>query len=232
MTRPSWWCLRTCLGLQHVGGRSWIESAGCCGTTGTPSPRPRMTAGNLGGLAQSRKRFLLVARHQAKVPPFLYEPPKRPLRAVGDVLGHMPLAGDIARGGPMHRVPSLQWQTWVRLAFVEAGSDWRSLNRLRVEDAQLADFRLAPDIDWHAGVLGVRAWDDHACTITGNARPGTGAYSIADPRRADGVAAFGQYGVKGWEDTSQTVIGKAAVGAGGFAVADPRHGGPEKFNNV
>ena len=59
-----------------------------------------------------------------------------------------------------------------------------------------------------------------------------GAYSVADPRRPDGVAAFGQYGVKGWDDTSQTAIGKAAVGAGHFAVADPRHGGPEKFNNV
>ena len=47
--------------------------------------------GELGGLAQSRKRFLLVARHIAKVPPFLYEPPKRPLASVGSVLGRMPL---------------------------------------------------------------------------------------------------------------------------------------------
>lgn len=29
----------------------------------------------LGGIAQSRKSFLLVARHQETVPPFLYEPP-------------------------------------------------------------------------------------------------------------------------------------------------------------
>lgn len=33
--------------------------------------------GVIGGLAQSRKRFLLVARHVEKVPPFLYEPEKR-----------------------------------------------------------------------------------------------------------------------------------------------------------
>ena len=45
--------------------------------------------GELGGLAQSRKRFLLVARHLEKVPPLLYEPERRPLRAVGDVLGRM-----------------------------------------------------------------------------------------------------------------------------------------------
>jgi hypothetical protein len=188
--------------------------------------------GELGGLAQSRKRFLLVARHRQKVPPFLYEPPKRPLRAVGDVLGRMPLPGDVARAGPMHRVPSLQWQTWVRLAFVEAGSDWRSLNRLRIENGNLAEFRLVPETHWHPGVLGVRPWSAPIGTVTGNARPGTGAYSVADPRRQEGVAAFGQYGVKDWNDTSQTIIGKAAVGAGQFTVADPRHIGPPKFNNV
>ncbi|MFF6563575.1 DNA cytosine methyltransferase, partial [Pseudomonas aeruginosa] len=68
--------------------------------------------GELGGLAQSRKRFLLVARHVEKVPPFLYEPEKKSLRAVGDILGRMPLPGDIEAAGPMHRVPSLQWKTW------------------------------------------------------------------------------------------------------------------------
>lgn len=56
--------------------------------------------GELGGLAQSRKRFLLVARHVEKVPPFLYEPEKKTLRAVGDILGRMPLPGDIEAGGP------------------------------------------------------------------------------------------------------------------------------------
>ena len=68
--------------------------------------------------------------------------------------------------------------------------------------------------------------------MTGNARPGAGAFSVADLRRADDVAAFGQYGVKRWDEVWQTVIGKAAVGAGHFAVADPRHDGPAKFSNV
>lgn len=119
--------------------------------------------GELGGLAQSRKRFLLVARHMEKVPPFLYEPEKRSLRAVGDILGRMPLPGDL-RAGPMHRVPSLQWKTWVRLAFVEAGSDWRSLNKLRVVDGKLADYLIVPDM--HSGMLGVNAWKEHAGTVT------------------------------------------------------------------
>ena len=49
-----------------------------------------------------------------------------------------------ARVGPMHRTPRLQWRTWVRLAFVEAGKDWRSLERLRVRDGVLADYLILP----------------------------------------------------------------------------------------
>src|SRR3546814_3784118 len=36
--------------------------------------------GVIGGLAQSRKRFLLIARHSAKVPPFVYQPKHPRLR--------------------------------------------------------------------------------------------------------------------------------------------------------
>jgi site-specific DNA-cytosine methylase len=187
--------------------------------------------GELGALAQTRKRFLLVARHEQKVPPFLYEPPKRALRAVGDILDRMPLAGDVERAGPMHRVPSLQWQTWVRLAFVEAGSDWRSLRRLRVEDGQLKDFQLMPDHAWHNGALGVQPWDRPACTVTGNGRPGTGAFSVADPS-INGHARSVQLGVRPWSEPAPVVTGKMFVGGGPHAVADPRHNGPAKFNNV
>lgn len=180
--------------------------------------------GKLGGLAQSRKRFLLVARHAEKVPPFLYQPEQRRLRGVGEILDRMPLPGDPA-GGPMHRVPSLQWRTWVRLAFVEAGSDWRSLNRLLVENGALADYGIAPHVGWHAGVLGVKSWSDPATTVTSRSGTTNGTYAVADPRRGEDLGEYGQYGVKGWDETSQAVTGKAAVGAGRFAVADPRYAG-------
>ena len=172
--------------------------------------------GELGGLAQSRKRFLLVARHTEKVPPFLYQPDAKPLRAVGDVLGRMLLPGD-QRAGPMHRIPSLQWKTWVRLAFVEAGSDWRSLNRLAVEDGVLRDYLIVPDM--HNGVLGVRRWEDASGTVTGNARPQTGAFSVADPRQT--LYAAG-YGVTPWHASSGAVAGESLPSNGRFAVADPR----------
>lgn len=175
--------------------------------------------GELGGLAQSRKRFLLVARHMAKVPPLLYEPARRPLRAVGDVLGRMLLPGDL-RAGPMHRVPSLQWKTWVRLAFVEAGSDWRSLNRLAVAGGVLRDYLVVPTM--HHGTMGVRTWREPTGTVTGNARPATGAFSVADPRAADAAAQYQQYGVRRWADTSGAVTGQSAAGGGAHSVADPR----------
>ncbi len=185
--------------------------------------------GELGGLAQSRKRFLLVARHAEKVPPFLYEPVRRPLQAVGSVLGRMPLAGDVERAGPMHRVPALQWKTWVRLAFVEAGSDWRSLNRLQVQDGVLRDYLVVPD--YHAGYLGVHNWGDTTGTVQGNSLPSNGAFSIADPRAAAGAAQYQQYGVLRMEDTAGAVIGVKSPGQGTFSVADPRHHGPAKHSD-
>jgi site-specific DNA-cytosine methylase len=186
--------------------------------------------GELGGLAQSRKRFLLVARHMAKVPPLLYEPEKKSLRAVGDVLGRMLLPGDL-RAGPMHRVPSLQWKTWVRLAFVEAGSDWRSLNKLAIEDGNLRDFLIVPAM--HRGGYGVRDWAEPCGVVAGESRPSNGAFSVADPRFDpssqwnDGHA----YGVKAWTEPSATVTGKLAPGSGYGSVADPRHAGPAKHSN-
>ena len=179
--------------------------------------------GELGGLAQSRKRFLLVARHIEKVPPFLYEPEKKTLRAVGDILGRMPLAGDIAAAGPMHRVPALQWKTWVRLALVEAGKDWRSLNDLSIEDGYLRDLIIVPEA--YAGYLGVNNWGDSMGTVAGRSSPTNGAFSVADPRAREGALQYQQYGVRRWDETSGAVIGVKSPGQGTFSVADPRDPG-------
>lgn len=186
--------------------------------------------GVIGGLAQSRKRFLLVARHTAKVPAFLYEPPVKRLQGVGTVLGRMPLPGaEVA--GPMHRVPSLQWKTWVRLAFVAAGSDWRSLNSLEVVDGHLRDYLIVPE--HRNGFLGVHTWEDTTGAIAGKSLPTNGAFSIADPRFAqsskwnDGHA----YGVLPWSEPSGTIAGQQSPGQGYYTVADPRHDGPAKHNN-
>lgn len=197
--------------------------------------------GELGGLAQSRKRFLLVARHLEKVPTMLYEPAKRPLRAVGDVLGKLPMPGT---GNAMHRLPSLAWKTWVRLAFVEAGKDWRSLNRLQVSDGYLSDYLIVPQMfrdglgafsvadprfaasaKWHDGqAYGVRRWDESTGTVAGQQNPGQGAYSVADPRC--GTTKHNNcFRVVRWAGPAGTVTGGGHPSAGGQCVADPRPSG-------
>ncbi|WP_176331641.1 DNA cytosine methyltransferase [Burkholderia vietnamiensis] len=174
------------------------------------------------GMAQSRKRFLLVARHTEKVPAFLYEPPQNRLQGVGTLLGRMPPPGDVEAAGPMHRVPSLQWKTWVRLAFVEAGSDWRSLNKLAVENGQLRDYLIVPER--RGGHLGVVDWTEPAGTVAGESLPTNGAFSVADPRFAqsakwnDGHA----YGVLPWDEHCGTIAGQQTPGQGYYTVADPR----------
>jgi len=185
--------------------------------------------GHLGNLAQSRKRFLLVARHQEKIPPFVYQPQKRSLRAVGQVLEKLPLPG-VSSAGAMHRMPSLQWKTWVRLAFVKAGSDWRSLRDLRVADGYLTDFSIVPEWAMHNGVLGVCPWSDALGTVQGSSLPTNGRFSVADPRISQS-AEYGQLGVRKWKQPTGTVTGQRSPGQGGFAVADPRVQG-ERFNHI
>lgn len=184
--------------------------------------------GEIGGLAQSRKRFLLVARHVEQVPAFLYEPEKRSLRAVGDVLSRMPLAGDIEQAGPMHRVPACQWKTWVRLALVEAGKDWRSLSRFAIEDGHLRDFVIVPE--YRAGYLGVHQWQDTAGTVAGRSTPTNGKFSVADPRPTSN-AEYTQYGVLPYDRHCGVVTGQRSPGQGTFSVADPRMSG-ERHKNV
>ena len=88
-----------------------------------------------------------------------------------------------------------------------------------------------PEQAWRNGTLGVQPWHEPAGTVTGNGRPGTGAFSVADPS-IDGHARSVQLGVRAWSEPAPVVTGKMFVGGGPHAVADPRHNGPTKFNNI
>lgn len=210
--------------------------------------------GELGGLGQHRRRFLLVARHREKVPPFLYEPPRRRVRSVGETIGDLALP-DAPASGPMHRLPRISWDTWVRLALIPAGGDWRALRgrdfgRFRIVSSESRHWNqmrvvgwdeAAPTVigstrpgsgaasvadprSWHRGVLGVRRWEDPSATVTGRAGATTGVYSVADPRNPD-WGAYGQYGVRRWEEPSGAVTSQAGPGQGVFSIADPRPSG-------
>jgi len=174
--------------------------------------------GVVGGLSQHRRRYLLVARHPAKVPPFVFTAPERRVRSIGEAIGPLPMPDDPA-GGPMHRLPRLNWLTWLRLALIPAGGDWRNLC-----DVGPGSYRIEPEADQFAHTMRVAAWDDAAGTVTGAGRPANGAITVADPR-LDGPPHFNHaYHVTAWGDPSGAVASGGGPTNGVINVADPRLG--------
>lgn len=170
--------------------------------------------GEIGGLAQHRLRYLLVARHQEQVPCFLTRPPLRRVRAVGEVLGELPVPQPADGDKTMHRLPKLSALNWLRLALIPAGKDWRSLP---------AEVRLADRSQRLNGGFGVNNWSApaHAVIAEGSVR-NTWA-SVADPR-LDCAPRSGAYGVLDASAPSPTVIGHHVHDRAPASIADPRIG--------
>lgn len=166
--------------------------------------------GEIGGLAQRRTRFLLVARHTPQVPALLMKPPVRRVRGVGEVLGPLPMP-DAPSAGPMHRLPRIQWMNWLRLALIPAGKDWKAL------PAGLFSLRKEP----HDRCYGVLDWSEPAGTVTGTPYVGTGPFSVADPRLGC-APRNGAYGVLSFDEAAKTITGSLQIDNGFGAVADPR----------
>jgi site-specific DNA-cytosine methylase len=175
-------------------------------------------AGEIGGLAQHRRRFLLVARHEKKVPAFLYEPGQRRVRSIGEELERLPPPNS---AGPMHDLPRLTWATWLRLALIPAGKDWRALRGV-----DLGQYALARYGDY-AGKMRVENWGDPGHTITTSDRVGSGGLSVADVRWGD----YQQYGVLHLDKPAGTVTAQAAPGSGAFSIAAPIPA-TARYNNV
>lgn len=162
--------------------------------------------GKIGRLGQSRERFLMVARHARKVPVFLYQPEEHPLRGCGEVIGPLPLPG-APEAGRLHRLPEISYRTWLRLAAIRPGKDWRDLSTLDGEARPawsryavtawgsptgavagsgtnsawgVADLRIVGP--WQSSVLGVVPEAQPFGTITGRGGPTNGAFSFADLR--------------------------------------------------
>lgn len=186
--------------------------------------------GPIGGLAQHRNRYLLIARNTRKVTPLLYQPPKRKMKSVGDVLVNLPMPGDLA-GGKMHQLPNHELKTWLRLALIEAGNDWRQLQEIDYSRYVLTDEHgepwEIPDLSTkfkpgtHATIYRVSRWDKPCNTVTGAYRTNNGAICIADPRLNCKPRA-GLYKITPWNRPTNTVTGAKGIHSGALAVADPR----------
>ncbi len=173
--------------------------------------------GEIGGLAQHRRRYLLVARHQKSCTAYVYKPPKLRVRGCGEVLGELPMPTD-PDAGRLHQMPKISWLNWVRLALIPAGGDWRDLPKA-VEPAPENPGK-------HHNKLKMIGWDQPSPTVIGAGDLGAGAPSVADPRLAEALATGtffrGALGVNEWAQPTGTVTGEALPLNGRFSVADPR----------
>jgi site-specific DNA-cytosine methylase len=173
--------------------------------------------GEIGGLAQHRKRYLLIARNRDKVPNWIFQPPKKTVRPMKDVIAPLPMPDDPGMG-ELHRLPRLQWKTWMRLALIPAGGDWRDL-----EDIPFKDLRLKHTP--RDGVFQVAKWNEPCRAIIGHARPGgsNGVAAVADPRtgfKANTHTAI--YSVCDFNQPARTVTGALRPNNGAICINDPR----------
>jgi len=164
--------------------------------------------GELGGLGQIRKRYLLIARNPKKLPSFIMQPVKQKLKSIGEVIGKLPPPGDVKRAGAMHRIPRLAWKTWVRLALIPAGGDWRDLNR-----------------NCYANLYRIVPWDMTSGTITGAYGVNNGAISVADTRVSNNIQRYpGKWKLEDWIKPSSTILGQTDIQCGAASINDPRLG--------
>ena len=171
--------------------------------------------GEVGGLAQHRMRYLFMARNPKKVPNFVYQPPKKRVKALGEVVGPLWMPNDEA-AGPMHRLPKLQWKTWVRLSLIPAGGDWRDLQKINPKEYRIAHIP-------RNSSLGVMDWENPANTITGNMRcGGSSPGAISDPREGVGGGYSNKFKICRWNETGTTVTGTADIQSGAQSINDVR----------
>ena len=229
-----------------------------------------------GGLAQHRKRFLGFARRPDTVPCFLYNPPKQRVKAISEVLEQMPLPIDPdsfpkelgslpfgqwpeswrrlmdAAGGPMHTLPRLQWRTWLRLALIRPGGDWRDLQDIepgeftivpvpglpkhfdivRTAELQSSGEAIESDVAMagfsenrtHHMKMRVQEMDEAAATVIGATDVQAGAPILADYRQAHLVDGESYPHKYQVVDTNEPspTVTGTRFGSGAPAVADPR----------
>ncbi|TMV49385.1 DNA cytosine methyltransferase [Paenibacillus mesophilus] len=174
--------------------------------------------GEIGGLGARRKRYILIARHPDKCPAEILEPAKLPLKTIGDVIGPLPMPGDIAAGGRHHREPMLSWLVALRLATIPAGKDWRAL-----ED--LDWWKLRVQHEPRNGAYGVEEWDKPSRAITGAADPGrsNSATAISDPRTGYKPETHGNiYRLYRFDEIGPSITGAVGPNNGAACIADPR----------
>ena len=197
-------------------GKAWLQrlesmlhAYGYAVTMGTHD------CGEIGGLAQNRRRFLLVARHMEQVPEYLRVPSQKRVKSIGEVLGELPVpVPGSTEGGDMHRLSRMVPMNWVRLALIPAGGDWRDLP----ESVALPTRKARQN-----GGFGVETWSAPAHAVVAEGTVRNTRASVADPRLPY-PARRGIFGVRPWAEAARVITGNPRMGCGPFALSDPRLG--------
>lgn len=200
-SRGRQWLNEVAVMLNHYG-YAWAETTHDCG--------------ELGALAQHRRRFLGVARHVESTPEWLYQPVHREMVGIGDVIGALEVPTTKSTG--MHRLSSLSPMNWLRLALIPAGGDWRDLP----DEVLVFDEKFDPrsKCKRRDGSLGVTQWGEQVHAVIGAASIQNTSLQVADPR-VDYQNRSGAFGVSSWEGQQNTIIGTANT-YHGQNTADPR----------
>lgn len=224
--------------IQNRGHQLLIQLRALLGQAGYVFHEGTHDCGVLGGLAQHRRRYLMIARHEKQLPVFVYQPPTQKVMSIGSVLERLPMPG-APEMGRLHRIPSLMWRTWVRLALIHAGKDWRDLKEFAPKDPaarrrwEKTGEKTPGETHKFGGAFAIMPWDQAARTVIGG--PSNGACFVQDPRVGMKEGRPNLFGVLSWDEPAKTVTGSASVsGSNGVAaVADPRlNKGRKPFNNV
>ena len=211
-------------------GKPWLEAIeGMLRAYGYAVDQDTHDCGELGRLGQSRRRFLIMARHLEQVPEFVYEPPRHELRSCGEVLAELPVPVPPAPdseatppGGPMHRLGRLAPLNWLRLALIRAGGDWRDLPaRVHMLEPDEVSVGVSERPGRHHGGYGVEAWSRPAHAGLAHPEVANTRASVRDPRLGCRPRAL-VYGVQPTEEPAYTVLAHARPDNGCWAVADPR----------
>lgn len=189
------------------------------------SPDQSHDCGEIGNLAQRRMRFLMVARHAKRVPALLYQPRKRPLRAVGEVLGQLPLPGDPSMG-TLHQLPKISTLNWRRLSLIPPGGDWRDIPGTVVKGKKRRElFRRYHLTAWEETSPTVASMGTNAPNYVADVRLDASRYGMNMRVGAWSSPAWcvtGAYGVLDWRAPSGTLTGSGQIDNGAVAVSDPR----------
>jgi len=171
-----------------------------------------------GEVPQVRQRWLLIARHPRACPAWITRPKTSKVAPVGSIFADLapPIPGTAAGSG-LHEMPKLAAKTWLRLALIPPGKDWRALpSRVLVgghpQDPTLAFGPLA-----QSGRAGVQGEASASHTVTATARNWC---AVQDPRLAH-PSRNGNLLVEAPQDPANTVIAASRV-YHGQSVADPR----------